>query len=415
VPNTVKQIVGGERHTCVLLSDGTVKCWGLNTYGQLGSGTSDKILLASAAPRVRITDTAGVKVTSVAAGWHHTCAVLSDGSAKCWGWNDHGQLGYGNTENVGDDELPSSVGPISVTATPGVTVTALAAGRHTCALLSDGSVKCWGGTPYGYADDELIGDDELPSSVGPISVTTTPGVTVTSLACSFYNTCAVLSDGSLKCWGMSPWGELGYGNGQPVGDDELPSAVGPVMVSNTPGVTVTAVAGGFNHTCALLSDGSVKCWGGMNNGTYGVGYGNTDLIGDNELPASVGALSLTTKPGVVATAITSGTHHACALLSDSSVTCWGWNAHGQLGYGNTDIVGDDELPSSRSPASVTAVPGVRVSALAAGATAWHTCAVLSDGSAKCWGLNTDGQAGYGTTENVGNDELPSSLGPIRLF
>ena len=117
----------------------------------------------------------------------------------------------------------------------------------------------------------------------------------------------------------------------------------------------------------------------------------------------------------MATGITSGTHHACALLSDSSVKCWGWNAHGQLGYGNTDVIGDNELPSSVSAASVTTDPGVRVSALAAGAGAWHTCALLSDGSAKCWGLNTDGQAGYGTTQNVGNDELPSSLGSIVMF
>jgi alpha-tubulin suppressor-like RCC1 family protein len=416
-PLTVKQIVAGERHTCALLSDGTVKCWGLNNNGQLGSGrgSGEKVLLASAAELVSITNTPGVKVTAIAAGWFHTCALLSDGSAKCWGWNDHGQLGYGNTESIGDDEPPSSVGPLSLTTTAGVTVTALAAGRHTCALLSDGSVKCWGGTPYGYGNNELIGDNEVPSSVGPISVTTTPGVTVTSIACSFYNTCAVLSDGSLKCWGMNGWGELGSGNVDSIGDNELPSAVGPVSVTNTSGVTVTAVAGGFNHMCALLSDGSVKCWGGVNNGTMGVGYGNTIPIGDNESPSSVGAISLTTTPGVVATAIASGTHHACALLSDSSVKCWGWNAHGQLGYGNTDVIGDNELPSSVGAASITTAPGVRVSAIAAGAAAWTTCALLSDGSAKCWGLNTDGQAGYGTTQNVGNDELPSSLGSIVLF
>jgi hypothetical protein len=414
-PITVKQITGGERHTCALLSDDTVRCWGLNTNGQLGTGTPDRVLLPSAAAPVSVTNTPGMKVTAIAAGWFHTCAVLSDGNAKCWGWNDFGQLGYGNTENIGDNELPSSVGPLSLTTTPGVTVTAIAAGRHTCALFSDSSVKCWGGTPYGYGNSRLIGDDEPPSSVGPISVTTTPGVTVTSIACSFNNTCVVLSDGSMKCWGMNGWGELGSGNVDSIGDNELPSAVGPVSVTNTPGVTVTAVAGGFNHMCALLSDGSVKCWGGINNGTMGVGYGNTVPIGDNELPSSVGAISLTTTPGVFATAITSGTHHACALLSDSSVKCWGWNAHGQLGYGNTDVIGDNEVPASIGAASVTTTPGVRVTALAAGASAWHTCALLSDRSAKCWGLNTDGQAGYGTTQNIGNDELPSSLGSIAFF
>jgi alpha-tubulin suppressor-like RCC1 family protein len=414
----VTQIVAGERHTCALLSDGTVKCWGANVYGQLGYGKPDTIgddETPAAVGTVSVTSTPGVTVTSLAAGWQHTCALLSDHSVKCWGWNDRGQLGYGNTDEIGDDELPSSVGPVSVTTTPGVNVTAIVSGRHTCALLSDGTVKCWGGGPLGYGNTDDVGDDELPSSVAPINVTSTPGVTVTSLAATFYDTCALLSDHSVKCWGSSGWGELGLGNTMSIGDDESPSSVGPISVTSIPGVTVTAIAGGFNHLCALLSNGSVKCWGSGVNGTGGVGYGNGTIIGDDELPSSVGAISLTATPGVTATAIACGTYHTCALLSDSSVTCWGWNAHGQLGSGNTNLVGDDEVPSSLPPASITRAGAAQVVGLGAGASAYDTCAILADGSAKCWGFNDDGELGYGSVQDVGHNELPSTLGAIELF
>jgi alpha-tubulin suppressor-like RCC1 family protein len=413
-PNVVQQIVTGERHTCALLSDGSVKCWGLNTEGQLGYPGVSKVAVPSSVEPVSITNLPGVTVTALAAGWMHTCALLSDGSVKCWGWNDRGQLGYGHTKDIGDDEAPSSVAPVSVTTLPGVTVKAIAAGRHTCALLSNDTVKCWGGEPLGYGNSEDIGDDELPSSVEPISVTTAPGVTVRSIAVGFYNTYALLSDGSLRGWGLSGWGELGYGNPSTVGDDEPPSSVGPVSVTSTPGVTVEQVTAGRNHTCALLSDGSVKCWGAIFQNA-GVGYGNEEPIGDDELPSSLGPINLTTAPGIKAKQIVSGVAHTCALLTDDTVTCWGWSGQGELGYGNTDTIGDDELPSSVGPVSVTTTGSPKVVALSAGSAAYDTCAVLAGGAAKCWGLNADFELGYGTTENIGDDQLPSAAGTVVLF
>jgi alpha-tubulin suppressor-like RCC1 family protein len=207
---------------------------------------------------------------------------------------DAGSSATVNTERIGDDELPSSVGPVSVTETPGVTPVGVAAGDfHTCALLSDGSVKCWGSTldgELGYGNKTRIGDNELPSSVGPVSVTATPGVTVTTLAAGFDHNCVLLSDGSAKCWGANVFAELGYGNLENIGDNELPSSVGPVSVTATPGVTVTAFTGGYGHTCALLSDRSVKCWGDNRFGQ--LGYGNTETLGDNELPPSVGPVAI---------------------------------------------------------------------------------------------------------------------------
>ncbi len=413
----VTQLVSGGSHTCALLSDGTVKCWGRADHGTLGYGNTQVIgddELPSSVGPVSVTTTPGVTVAALAAGASHTCALLSDGTVKCWGLAKDGQLGYGNTQDIGDDELPSSVGPVSVTTTPGVTVTKLTAGyEHTCALLSDATVKCWGGNfegELGYGNNLRIGDDELPSSVGPVSVTTTPGVSVTGLVGGVFETCAFLSDSTVKCWGANDSGQLGYGNTDNIGDNELVSSVGPIAITTTAGVTAVGLAEGGDFTCAVLSDGTAKCWGENFDGT--LGYGNTTNIGDNELPSSVGSIAVTTTPGVTVKQLAAGDFHTCALLSDGTVNCWGENFDGAAGYGNTGTIGDDELPSSIAPISVTTAPGVTAVGLTSGDA--FTCALLSDGTVKCWGHNDFGQLGIGNTKNIGDDELPSSVGAVQL-
>jgi alpha-tubulin suppressor-like RCC1 family protein len=131
---------------------------------------------------------------------------------------------------------------------------------------------------------------------------------------------------------------------QDVGDDELPSDAGAISLSNDLSLRVTQIGNGAPHTCALLSNGSIKCWGAPRNGE--LGSGNPNVIGDDEPPAAAPALSLTTKAGVVARQLATGYHHSCALLSDGSVVCWGDADGGALGYGNRQVIGDDELPAS---------------------------------------------------------------------
>ncbi|HVU02831.1 MAG TPA: hypothetical protein VHE30_13820 [Polyangiaceae bacterium] len=423
----IRQLVVGERHTCALLDNGAVRCWGGSYTGQLGYGNTNNIGDDEdpvVAGNVSVTTDTNVVVTQLAAGKDHTCAVLSNGTVKCWGKGDQGQLGYGNENTIGDDELPSSVGPVSVTTKPGVTVRKLTAGwSHTCALLSDGTVTCWGsfGTQggVGYGNTSAVGDDELPSSVGPVSLSTSPEVEAIDIAGGAFHSCALLSDHTTKCWGRGGTGQLGYGNIDNIGDDELPSSIGPVDVSAASGVSAVDLVGGDAHTCARLSDGTAKCWG--NGGLFfpgiGLGYGNPDTIGDDELPSSVGPLSLSTSPGLHVLELEAGFEHTCALLSDHTVACWGSNQHGQLGYGRTDTIGDDELPSSVGPVSVTPGPSPGtgpVSALATGTTNYHTCAVVGSSEVKCWGYGEDGQLGTGNKADVGDDELPSSIPPIRL-
>ena len=410
-PILITDIAAKAERTCALFSDGSVKCWGSNYAGVLGYGTKTNVLEPALVGPVRVSESPGVTVTRLGGGPSQNCALLSTGSATCWGNGDYGQLGYGNTKTIGDDELPSSVGPVSITTTPGITVRTVEGGDiHTCALLSDGSIRCWGSRCCnGAGNADTIGDDELPSSVGPVSITTASGITSTALVANGTYTCALLSNDSVKCWGLSNLGQLGYGNTDAIGYGVLPSSVGPVSVTSTSGVTVTQLAAGYAHVCALLSDGSVKCWGWNRFGQ--LGYGNTKTIGDDELPASVGTVSITTNANVTVKQLAAGGRHTCALLSDGTVRCWGDDNFGQLGYGNTNVIGDDELPSSVGPVSVTTTPGVTIQRLSAGD--YHTCAVLSDGSAKCWGWNHDGQLGYGNTENIGDDELPSSVGPVE--
>ena len=189
-------------------------------------------------------------------------------------------LGYGSTTNVGDNETPASAGDISV----GGTVTQIDAGNgeaHTCARLDSGGVRCWGWGIYGqlgYGNTEDIGDDETPSSVDVVML----GGSAVNIAVGQYHTCATLDGGAVRCWGVNESGQLGYGNTDTIGDDEAPRFAGDVSL----GARAIAAAAGRDHTCALLETGAVRCWG---RSAYGqLGYGNTVTIGDDELPASAG-------------------------------------------------------------------------------------------------------------------------------
>ncbi len=414
-PVTVKQIATSGLHTCALFTDGTVKCWGYDAYGELGYGNTQNIgddELPSAVPALQLTSKPGVYATRIALGDDISCAALSDGSLKCWGRNSQNQLGLGNRTQLSNTLLPSALADVSVSSDAARPAELSSAGFHTCVLLSNGTVRCWGlgdVGALGTGNVLNIGDDELPSSIPPLSLSAALGVSATSIACGYFGGCALLSDATIKCWGSGSMGELGFGMITVTGDDELPSAAPAVSLTTTPNIEPIAVTAGDFHACALLSDGSVRCWG---HNEYGeLGQGNTENIGDDELPSTIGPVPVVTKPNVHVAQLVTGRLHNCALLSDGTVKCWGFNAEGQLGYASKQrSIGDDESIAQLAPIRVTNDPGVFATALSAGGDV--TCAVLSDGSAKCWGDNRFGQLGYGNTANVGDDESPASLGPI---
>ncbi len=397
VARAAMQVTMGSQFVCALLDTGSVRCWGTSSAGQLGYGNTEAIgddEVPASAGDVPV----GGAVRQIAAGRYHHCAVLRNGHVRCWGHNDDGQLGYGNRERIGDVRTPSSAGDVDV----GGLVRELAAGAfHNCVLLTSGGVRCWGyagvgslGLP-GLGNGDYIGDDELPASVGLVDV----GGEVVQLTAGELHTCALLANGHVRCWGAGSNGRTGHASLLDTGEHETPASTGDVDV----GGTVQQVSAGSDHTCALLSNGAVRCWG--DNGTGALGYGHTRDIGDDEVPAAAGDVPL----GGTARQISAGTAHTCAVLTSGAVRCWGDNRSGQLGYGHLRAIGDDETPASAGDVPV----GGAVQRISAGQGT--TCALLTTGQVRCWGSSSFGECGYGNTEQIGDDETPASVGDVPLL
>lgn len=389
------------QNTCVLIEGGRVRCWGKNSLGQLGYGHTEDIgddETPASVGDVMLPEP-GVELTM---GDSHSCILMADMAVRCWGQGSSGKLGYANTENIGDDEFPVSIVDVSI---GGAALEVDAGGSHTCARLENGKLRCWGGGfsgQLGYGNNSSIGDDEAPSTAGDVPV----GAAVVHVATGIGHTCVITANDEIRCWGSGGSGRLGYGNIDNIGDDELPSSAGdvpaiPMGLPQTTGAIQLAL--GF-MTCALYETGDVLCWGGNYSGE--LGQGNTTPIGDDELPTTLPPIDL----GGTAVSITAGDSHVCALLDTNEVVCWGNNGLGQLGYGHTENIGDAELPVAAGFVQV----GGPVKQVDAGGS--HTCAILAEtNEVVCWGANFDGQLGYGHTDSIGDDEFPMDAGPIELF
>ncbi len=417
----VIQVTTGSEHACSLSSHSEVKCWGNNAYGQLGLGDSanrgdDPGEMGDNLPAVDLGS--GAWAISLSAGYHYTCALLNDGSVKCWGQNDHGQLGLGDTASRGDDPDEMSDNLPAVDLGPGKTATAVSAGGgQTCALLSDGSVKCWGRNDYGQlglGDTANRGDDpgEMGSSLPPVDLG--PGNAAAALTTS-HQTCALLTNGTVKCWGLNNYGQLGLGDMLSRGDDPGEMGDSLPLVDLGTGQVVAAVTAGNAHTCALLEGGLIKCWGRGKAGQLGLG----DMLSRGDEPGEMGdALPPTDlAPGKAVTAISAGYGHNCARLEGGSVQCWAYNNVGQLGLGDTVDRGDGPGEMGNNLPLVDLGTGQVAATIVTGPTSWFTCALLHDGAVKCWGANNAGQLGLGDTEDRGDDpgEMGNNLPTAKLF
>jgi len=340
---SVSAIAVGYLHACALLSGGAVKCWGANGNGQLSDGTTKD--RHSAVPVSGLP----TGIRTLVAGGAHTCALLGDASVRCWGDDEYGQLG--------DGAVAPTQPPKAVSGLAGEVSQVAAGAIHTCAIVTGGLVECWGDNRYGQ-----LGDGTTTSSLHPKPVTAL-GKEVEEVTAGAFHTCALRSR-SVWCWGYNQFGQLG--------DGTTGGGLTPVPVAGLGG-SVQAIAAGAGHTCALLASGGVKCWG---DDEYGQ-LGDDQKVLSEPSPVAVEELD-----GPVQ-AIATGFTDTCALLRTGEVQCWGnlfeetAEAVRGLERGATAVAisGDDTYED-------------------------HACAIMGAGGAKCWGANDDGQVGNGTVQDL---------------
>lgn len=343
---TAAQVEVGGLASFALTADGGVKSWGDNSVGELGDGTQTN--------RNAPVDAVGLPGAAVrlAAGSFHACAALAAGGAVCWGENQNGELGNGTPS-------PAHAQPQTVAGLAGP-VTGLSAGSaHTCALVSGGAVMCWGQNDRGQVGDGTSGN------VRPQATAVTLGQAASAVTAGASHSCALLQDGTVKCWGDNYYGQLGTGTAM----DEFDSPT-PVLGL---AAGVKAVAAGSSHTCIITAGGGVQCFGHNASGELGDGSTNDSVTPRDVTGLAAGVLS-----------IVGGGEHSCAILADQRLQCWGKNDQGQLGDG------------SKANRSVPTDLFGTLKARAASGRLTHTCALLLDGTPACWGFNHWGELGNGT-------------------
>lgn len=361
------KVVSGVNHSCGLTPAGGVKCWGFNGTGALGnpavSGGSDHPV-----------DVVGLSsgVLDISAGSEYTCAVTTAGKALCWGLNTNSQLG--------DNSTTRRFSPVSVYGLNSG-VSSIAAGvMHTCATMNMGYAVCWGNNDKGQ-----LGNNSTTASKVPVIVSESgyspgsPSVLYISLGLS--HTCALTSNSGAKCWGDNSDGQLGVSAAgrklKPTDVTGLTSFVSQVEVGNT-------------HSCAVLFNRQVKCWGSNAKGQLGNGSTISSFT-----PVSVASL-----PDVGS--LSAGLDYTCATPMSGPGYCWGKNSFGQLGDGST---------TDRLTPVVTMSVDSRTSSLSTGGS--HTCASsYNDNRAKCWGANYSGQLGNSSIpENFSPNPIPTDVMP----
>lgn len=358
----VMSISSGNQFTCAVIDSGEVYCWGANHRGQLGNGT---YIEGSTPTAVQNIDNA----IAVASGWDHSCALLQTETIMCWGGNEEGQLGNNSTI---DSNLPVSVVNVSTAVSIDTSF------RHTCANLSDDTVTCWG-----LNASSQLGNGEIENGLIPVEVEGIDSAFDVSVGRDF--SCARLSDGTIRCWGGNSFGTLGNGNNS---DSQTPVQVSAISTANQ-------IDSGRFHTCTTLDDLSIRCWGANLEGRLGNGTTSTS----SNTP-------LTVSGSHQFSMLSSGGQHSCSILDNSSVMCWGDNDFGELGDGSLSVGGAPNFSSI--PVAVLMLPTATFISAGDG----HSCAVMPDSTARCWGKNANGQLGNGQ-QSAAVAAPTLVIGPIR--
>ncbi|MGE3974488.1 MAG: RCC1 domain-containing protein [Bdellovibrionales bacterium] len=419
---TVKQISSGISFTCAVLMTGQVKCWGDNQFGQLGLGNT---LVKGARPgemganlpALNLGTTESVQFLST--GDEFACAIFQSGKVKCWGRNTTGQLGLGDVENRGDapTEMGTNLPYVDLGTTSKVTKIALGT-AHVCAAFEDGRLKCWGDNAdgqLGLGNVQPRGDgaNEMGTNLPYIDLGPNEKVKDVWVGTAF--SCALLVSGKIKCFGANGAGQLGLGDQLDRGDGANEMGANLPYVDLGSDIQVLSLALGDVHSCALTHQFKVKCWGDANYGQSG--YGDTEDRGDepNEMGDALPAVDLGFAQFVID--LRSFNQTTCALMVNGTMKCWGNNETGALGLGDVNSRGDQTGEMGESLLPLYLGKKLSVSDIATGLD--HTCAIVGtklQNAVKCWGANARGQLGLGDTVLRGDspDEMGDNLPIVAL-
>jgi alpha-tubulin suppressor-like RCC1 family protein len=347
------------QHICMADRDGTVWCWGDNTFGQLGigseTGTSTRTLPSEV--------DAAANTVAVSVGIHHTCALLVTNDLNCWGRNTIGQLGNSFSGDLADSPVPYFVGNFTG-------VTAFAVGGNQSCAIKDETVYCWGDNQYGQIANEPTGVGEFrttPTSIAGV-------LAARDLVIGEAHVCALLADATVSCWGRNNQNQLGYSGPE--------MSVSPAVVPDVE--NVVGFAAGDNHTCAVRADGQVWCWGSNQYGQLGV-VGAT-ITSPQQVPGISDAVAVAT-----------GSAHTCILTRRQIVQCWGDNAHFQLGQQTSEEAAITSITLTDTPQQI-----------AAGGN--RTCVITASSALWCWGQNANNLLGV-----TANPDRPVPVMVQRLW
>ena len=297
------------------------------------------------------------KAKQIVAGRLHACALIDDGTVRCWGYSPHvGTMGSG--EPLDDTAFPV---PVGVKGLSNVKQIAANSSDYTCALTTAGAVKCWGDDEMGTLSAGVPYTDSRPhASSTPLDI---PGLGagVAAISVGTEHACALMDDHSMKCWGHNgSW--IGDGNDHLPGDSDSPNQVGPKVVDVH---DIVQMSVGHEHTCAVTSAGTVKCWGTNTFGEVGDGTDNWRV----KLPTDIAGLTDVAK-------VVAGDRTSCAVMNDGSMKCWGTREWGSIGDGKKD-----DFDGARSPVAVANVGGVATDVTT---NQGFACGLIG-GGVKCWG------------------------------
>lgn len=352
----VTAIAAGGAHTCAASWDGTMRCWGLNQFGQLGNGTLNSSNVPVEVTGLGTGPVARPRLLDIAAGGDHACAIVSGGKIFCWGSNYYGQLGLDSKTDYNIMQPVREIAGADGSTALGTFV--VAGENHTCAVYSPGLVACWG---RNYS---------LRPAWIRVSGPSSNALSVNAVAAGGNQTCVIEPGGTVKCW-------VGIAG----------NYTQPTLIQ---GITAKAIAVGRSHACAIDQSDTIKCWGSNVQGQLGNGTRTptSGLVAVNRTGAFVPAVALA-----------AGDSHTCAVFSSGAVECWGSNANYQTGD-----------PSTTTSFTLRPFQVISAGASAVAAGAVHSCARIDDGSVRrmeCWGWNASGQLGNGSTSQY-------SVTPVRV-